>query len=619
MRKTPKEIVELLNDEYYIPSIQRRFVWEKEQISMIFDSILRDFPIGQMLVKTTDIEEISNRPTYKFVTEYVKDDVADFTKGHHNNPQIGKIESNPVKLVFDGQQRLTAINIGLNGGIYERDNKYKSKREKNYVKKILCMNLISNPDELIGNAESFDQSKGGEAPKYEFAFRTPEEFGWDEENRSYWYRVSDITAFDDITGINEFINDSDIPNSESTKAINNLMQLHEKTHRSNCIDIKSVKNKDSDEMLEIFLRMNRSGTQISDTDTALSIMTYKWQNENNNLVAREVIEDYVSHINQKFDKNRNPMSEKTMVQMLRVCSTPKSNVDSFRPNIKIDELTDKEGNLPDSMRKVWISDDFRKAVSDYIKICRDFDIPTGRIGSTVVFAPVILYLYSRDNVKLDPEINEGLLNRQKILYWIASSVSLGLASFATSRHAKNATKSVFKSSCETFPLIDMVESVESEVSLEFSQNALESSEIKTDFYSDMRSEFLLKLMHIHRFSRQEYATKSSYDKDHIFPRNSGDSEELERLGNIQYIKSSTNKSKRDDDFESWIENTTDNYRRNHYIPNLGNYEINNIGNFVEEREKLITKVLRKLYNHLTEKSEPIQSHPNKIFNSSSKF
>ena len=42
-------IVAIQNQEYILPAIQREFVWNTKQIELLFDSILRDYPISTFL------------------------------------------------------------------------------------------------------------------------------------------------------------------------------------------------------------------------------------------------------------------------------------------------------------------------------------------------------------------------------------------------------------------------------------------------------------------------------------------------------------------------------------------------------------------------------------------
>ena len=60
--KTPKhslrKIVSFLNNPeedggFWLPNIQRPFVWSEEQICRLFDSILREYPISTLLVWKT--------------------------------------------------------------------------------------------------------------------------------------------------------------------------------------------------------------------------------------------------------------------------------------------------------------------------------------------------------------------------------------------------------------------------------------------------------------------------------------------------------------------------------------------------------------------------------------
>src|SRR4051812_19823458 len=107
-KQTIRKIVGFLNnpDEeggFWLPNIQRPFVWSDEQMCRLFDSILREYPISTLLVwKTTS--SIRRR---KFIDNW-KDDLrlSDF----HQLP-----DSKRKCLVLDGQQRLQSLFIGLKG------------------------------------------------------------------------------------------------------------------------------------------------------------------------------------------------------------------------------------------------------------------------------------------------------------------------------------------------------------------------------------------------------------------------------------------------------------------------------------------------------------------------
>ena len=64
--ETPLTIAEVMKDisanKYVLPSIQREYVWEPNQIETLFDSLMQDYPIGAFLFWEIGKEKIE---TYK--------------------------------------------------------------------------------------------------------------------------------------------------------------------------------------------------------------------------------------------------------------------------------------------------------------------------------------------------------------------------------------------------------------------------------------------------------------------------------------------------------------------------------------------------------------------------
>jgi uncharacterized protein with ParB-like and HNH nuclease domain len=129
-KQTIRNIVRVLNnaDEdggFWLPNIQRPFVWTEEQICKLFDSILREYPISTLLIwKTTSTirhrKFIENwRNTLRLSDFYVPED------------------TKKKCLVLDGQQRLQSLFIGLCGSFEGKE---------------LCLNVLSGevaaPDDV---------------------------------------------------------------------------------------------------------------------------------------------------------------------------------------------------------------------------------------------------------------------------------------------------------------------------------------------------------------------------------------------------------------------------------------------------------------------------------------
>ena len=126
-RASIKDVVlDISRNKYLLPAIQREVVWNCEQIEKLFDSILSGYPINSMLFWKYRINP--EEDTYKFY-EFLKS-YDEYTQNHNTEHNIsGESE---VTAVLDGQQRLTALFIGLKGYMNLKKPYYRSGRAENY-------------------------------------------------------------------------------------------------------------------------------------------------------------------------------------------------------------------------------------------------------------------------------------------------------------------------------------------------------------------------------------------------------------------------------------------------------------------------------------------------------
>jgi uncharacterized protein with ParB-like and HNH nuclease domain len=108
--QTIRKIVSFLNNieedgGFWLPNIQRPFVWTEEQICRLFDSILREYPISTLLVWKTN----SALRRRKFIDNW-KDSLS-----QHLSDFYVPEDSKKKCMVLDGQQRLQSLFIGLCG------------------------------------------------------------------------------------------------------------------------------------------------------------------------------------------------------------------------------------------------------------------------------------------------------------------------------------------------------------------------------------------------------------------------------------------------------------------------------------------------------------------------
>lgn len=130
--------------EYLLPAIQREFVWDTDDIVKLFDSLLRGYPVGSFLFWKVDPETAKDYVFYNFLTNF-----------HERDEPYAVRATVPAgagtTAVLDGQQRLTALNIGLYGSHATRRRYGRSSNIQAYPKKRLYLNLVdSPPDEELG-------------------------------------------------------------------------------------------------------------------------------------------------------------------------------------------------------------------------------------------------------------------------------------------------------------------------------------------------------------------------------------------------------------------------------------------------------------------------------------
>jgi hypothetical protein len=126
-----------------LPDIQRDFVWDRDQIRLLMDSLMKGYPFGSLLIWQTRYLEVAYR-------EFV----ADYTPGQAFVPKV-KGKNKPLEMVLDGQQRVQSFYIAIYGS-------HEGRR--------LYFDVTSGPV-----VTSTDDEDDGESGTYRFVFRRDQE------------------------------------------------------------------------------------------------------------------------------------------------------------------------------------------------------------------------------------------------------------------------------------------------------------------------------------------------------------------------------------------------------------------------------------------------------------
>lgn len=291
----------------YLPALQRKFVWGKHQIELLFDSIMRNYPFGTFLFWHLHRQKAENYVFYEFLDNYDE-------RTPYNKRKEGAFSQTEIDGVLDGQQRLSSLYIGLMGTHTERTPYGRRWNPEAYPKMSLHLNLLSLPYVLDAN----NCIQTNEENNFEFKFMTEEGVktlterrkekgaGSVSENESmYWMKVGKVLSWNDDPDFEQIVEDlmTHCATDKQREAISGsrrfvkrgLETLHKRVRDDALINYYSVAKDDLEDILKIFVRVNSGGTVLSKTDLLFSTIVATWDN------GREEIENALKTINKKGD------------------------------------------------------------------------------------------------------------------------------------------------------------------------------------------------------------------------------------------------------------------------------------------------------------------------------
>ena len=248
-------IDQVRNNELILPAIQREFVWRPDQICNLFDSLLQGYPFGTFLFWRIQPDNRGKYQFYDFVTHYHQRD-------NPHCPPLKDLPARELVAVLDGQQRITALNIGLRGSYSQKIHGKWWTSPDAFPLKRLYINLLGQPEDETGS-------------RYQFEFLTDKQAG-DISERDYWFRVGRILE-EDRDDLHDELNDGWEGDRESLKSARSVLRhLITTILDKDKIAYYEEKEQDLEHVLNIFIRMNSGGTVLSYSDLLLSIAVAQW-------------------------------------------------------------------------------------------------------------------------------------------------------------------------------------------------------------------------------------------------------------------------------------------------------------------------------------------------------
>jgi hypothetical protein len=211
-------------NQLFIPAFQREFVWKRDNVKNLVDSLIRDYPIGTMLTWETN-----NPPELKGDWKY--------------DPRQGS-----VKILLDGQQRITSLYLLIRGKIPP------------YYRK---QDIVKDPRGLYVNIQTL------ELQYYKKIFM---------ENNPFWINITDIFQ-KNIKG-NKKVKEIkqkgyELSEDDEDKIFDNfdaIEKILDREFLEQQVPVKAIlKN-----AIDIFYIVNSSGVNLTDAELALAQISGYW-------------------------------------------------------------------------------------------------------------------------------------------------------------------------------------------------------------------------------------------------------------------------------------------------------------------------------------------------------
>ncbi|TPH63496.1 DUF262 domain-containing protein [Helicobacter pylori] len=554
--KSIKDVVDELNVRYFLPNIQREYVWlkkaDEKKIEQLFDSILRGYPIGSFLFWKLQKEDIAksdeqdsdklNFQLYKFIENY------DERKPHNEKIRIEQIRRDDLYIVLDGQQRLTSLYIGLKGTRTLRKKHAKKNDNPNaYEEKCLYLNLKHQPN--MDNLEDNYQ--------FEFHAKTPE-----NDKKHFWFKVGDILELE--SGVLNYVQEHGLKDNE----LHLLEKLKGAFHTKQLISFFEEKEKNLNKVLNIFIRVNSGGVKLSYSDLLMSILTASFSSD-----IREKMNALVDALK---DRGFSNMGQD---QVLKTCLLLIGKDTTF-------ELKNFNKNNIKEIEENW--EKITESIYNAAELLETFGYAK-YLGSAYILSSLAYFYFLRQKMdKNDEKQALKFVRNAQITSYFTPSTDTKLNNIA------NSMKDV-----KTFESFNHNLAKHQTWPLKITNDAIEEMMCSS---SHARVFPILQIL----YPNLNYKT-ITFHIDHIYPKSKFKKNKKlnkdfyeDHLYNLQLLEGAENQAKKDKDPEVWLkeeyknEQAIEEYKKRNYIDPTLKLEWENIKEFREKREEAIITKLKEV-------------------------
>lgn len=528
--------------QYLLPAIQREFEWRTDKIELLFDSLMRNYPIGSLLMWKVQNENKTDHRFYSVLKKYRE-------KYHIHCEEVNTNSIPDFEAVLDGQQRLTALYIGLKGSYaYKKKNFGWKDNEHSIPTRKLYLCLTEN---------SIDEDDNEDGRVYDFKFLTKEDKASSEKN---WFEVGQILALNGIFELNQFLKKHEYDTNEYIT--NSLSKLFDVIHVKSLINYYLELEQDYDKALNIFIRINSGGLVLSYSDLIMSTIISGWSS--NSVSARD---EFNNLINEIWAATEIEIDKDLIIRAYLLI---------FSEDIKF-RVTNFSIANANEFKENWT--EIRSAIVETVELVKDFGYVERTITSKNALLPIIHYLFISGRSKQFTTKVGFKEDRELIKRWFHTVLLkkiFGGSADLVLKVIRDVVRNEVKEGTQIFPATAISRKLsKTRKSITMDEESIDN--LLRTTYEDRYAFPILALLYPHL----DYKN-NDFNKDHIFPKSQFSSKNLNKakidltqekahyyrdnwcfngIVNLQLLDSNENKSKGDKTFEEWANSIDVNYEK----------------------------------------------------------
>lgn len=559
-------------NQYLLPAIQREFVWKAEQIELLFDSLMRNYPIGSLLMWKVQGENKTSHRFYSVLKHYRE-------RYNTHCKEVNTTNIADFEAVLDGQQRLTALYIGLKGSY--------AKKRKNYSWKNNERSIPTKKLYLCLTEKSINEEENEDGRVYNFKFLSKEEL---QNSDKIWFEVGQILRISGTFELNKYLKQKNWDEDEYIS--NTLSKLFDVIHVKTPINYYLELEQDYDKALNIFIRVNSGGEKLSYSDLIMSTIISGWSSKS--VSARDEFNNLIDEI---WDSTGVEIDKDMIIRTYLMI---------FSKDIKF-RVTNFSINNAKEFKDNW--EEIRGAIVETLELVKDFGYVERTITSKNALLPIIHYLYISKRIKQFTTKVQYKEDRKLIKKWfhiVLLKRTFGGQADTVLKIIRDTVKQEVENGTETFPVKVIAQKLsKTRKSLTMDDEAIENLLYTT--YENRYAFSILALLYPHLDYRN-----NDFNKDHIFPKTLFTKKKLKKSGinlsqekgnyylekwcyngivNLQMLDSNENKAKGSKTFEEWAKSTKLNFDKQ-LLPKIT--KMSEYPDFVDKRWEILALKLKEV-------------------------